>query len=125
MKTNYYTAQLEQYKHDTRKTWKTIRSLIDRERDKSNVIQTYKIDSGAISDPSTISNGFCKYFSRVGMEQAKQIRDKGKRYSPFLGNREPNSLFLAPTDPAEIRSMLHSVKANNSCGHDSMSPARC
>lgn len=52
--------------------------------------------------------------------ETKQIPDKGKSYSLFLGDREPNSVFLAPTDPAEIGAILHSMKAEKSCGDDSV-----
>ncbi len=70
-KKEYYNKRFESVKNNLRKTWKTINSIIGR--NKKSKTQTNFIDSNgcAISDPQVISeefnNFFCEYWAKISI----------------------------------------------------------
>ena len=49
-KQHYYKFIFEQYKHDTKKLWQNINTLIGRTENKSTLLQTFKFGN-TTSDP--------------------------------------------------------------------------
>ena len=69
-----------------------------------------------------IANGFCKYFSEVSKTFAEKIPLAKHSFDQYLGqDKHGRSLFLSPTDPQEINTILVSLKPKQSCGHDGIS----
>ena len=53
--------------------WKILKEIIVKQNDKSNISQVFRSGNDVISDPETISNMFCKYFSEIESKYAKGI----------------------------------------------------
>ena len=119
----YYKDLFQQLRHDMKKTWKTINSMIGKTNDKSNTSQIFKHGNATISGLNEISNGFCEYFTNVGPSLANKIPNANRSASFYLNSRRPNptSLFMAPTDKDEIQSIISSLKPKDSAGHDNIS----
>jgi hypothetical protein len=120
-KQTYYANLLQTYKHDIKNTWKTIRSLIGRSNDKTNISSTFKFNNTRTSDSSQIANEFCKYFTNVGKEYASAIPNAKNPYHTYLNDRLSKSIFFAPTDPDEIFRIITALKNKKSTGHDNIS----
>lgn len=118
----YYKELFQQLRHDMKKTWKTINSMIGKTNDKSNTSQIFKHGNATISGLNEISNGFCEYFTNVGPSLANKIPNAKRSASCYLNSRRPNptSLFMGPTDKDEIQSIISSLKPKNSAGHDNI-----
>ena len=85
---------------------------------------TFKHNDTVINSPQLIANQFCDYFTNIGPEFANRIPESGNSHTHYLSktqNRNPNSLFLSPTDPNEILKIVKSLKTKKSCGHDNLS----
>ena len=61
-KLKLYNETFVKYRHDIRKTWGVINSLIGRTNDKTGISETFKINNVPINDPQTIANEFCNFF---------------------------------------------------------------
>jgi hypothetical protein len=71
-KQNYYHDLFNKYKTNARKTWEVMRSIINKNNDRSNIIDTFKVGNGETKDPNQIATEFCKYFTNVGSKLSAQ-----------------------------------------------------
>lgn len=121
-KQNYYAAQLNKYKCDSKNTWSVLNNLIGKHNNKSTMSDRFEIDNKKlINDPKYISNEFCKYFSEVGNKFASKIPNPKTPYNHYLNQRNYSSFFMTPTDPEEIHKTIISLKPKNSSGYDNIS----
>jgi len=123
MKHKHYTDLFNKYTNDIRQTWKLLKSLIGRENNKTSISERFKINNDITSDHLTIANSFCDYFSTVGKKFASSIPPPRKNSEAYLSKEKtlPNSIYLAPTDTEEIKSIIKSLKPKKSTGHDNIS----
>ncbi len=105
---------------DMRKTWKVMRNLISKDN-KAECSQSFQINNETVTDNKLLSNEFCNYFSDFYRLQTSNIPDVGNKYQSYLGELEPKSMFLSPTDINEILSILRSLKSKTSQGHNGVS----
>jgi hypothetical protein len=121
-KQQYYHNLFNKYHKDIRKTWEVMRSIIKKTNDRSSISESFKLQNKSINDPGEIANGFCDYFSSVGPILSQQIPTPRKTYRQYMRRTPPeNSLFFAPTDPNEIRSIIKLLKPKKSSGMDNLS----
>ena len=121
MKRDYYHEQFQQNSKNIRKTWQIMRNIIKKVNDKSN-IRNRKIENIETTNPKKISEGFCNYFTNVGPDLSKQIPPPIRTYQQYISIKTPtNSLFLYPTDPNEINSIVKRMQPKKSTGQDNIS----
>ena len=53
-------------------------------------------------DPVEIAAKFCKYFTNIGPNLARGIRDLNFSFSSFLVGANHPPIILQPTDPCEL-----------------------
>ena len=122
MKRDYYHEQFQQNSKNIRKTWQIMHNVIKKVSDKSNISETFKIENIETTNPKKISEGFCNYFTNVGPDLSKQIPPPIRTYKQYISIKTPtNSLFLYPTDPNEINSIVKRMKPKKSTGQDNIS----
>ena len=118
-KEQYFHELLDTYKHDVRKTWSVINNIIGRQNDKSSIPEFFRVNGQDETNPSKIATGFCDFFTNVGTKCAEKIGTSSKTCRDYLGeNRNPDSMYMNPTDPSEILSIIKSCKPKKSAGHD-------
>jgi hypothetical protein len=122
-KQNHYKDLFHKYKHDIKKTWGVINSLIGRTNDKSSISNTFKIANQNITNHDQIANEFCKFFTNIGMTYASEIPDPTFPHNHYMRNRNPINMFMAPTDTQEIITCIDSLKRKHSSGHDNITSA--
>ena len=120
-KKKYYNDKIAEFKHNSKKLWSTLNEIIGRKNDKSSISDTFLVEDKPVTDPHTICNEFCKYYSSIGHNFASKIPDSKYSAERFLKGNFPHSLFLQPTDPDEIRRMISSLKNKKSYGIDGIS----
>ena len=59
-KRQYFSDKCSQFKNDTKKLWKTINNAIKSSNDKSNLIDSIKVDTVEITDAQQIAEEFGK-----------------------------------------------------------------
>ena len=112
-KRNYYSDLFKTYSNDIKKQWQILRKIIGKENDKSAISDRFRNDTHFITDPKTIANSFCEYFSNVGNIFASKIPAPNTPFNDYLSksNAANKSIYIAPTDPYEILNILNSMKA--------------
>ena len=72
-KTSYFREKCKEYKQDSRKLWKLIQTILNKTSNQGDSIKVINIDGVPRYDPVTITNEFCKHFSKIGETFAKKI----------------------------------------------------
>ena len=100
-----------------KETWKIINEVLNKKKSQKK-INGIKIGNNVTDNDSDIAAGFNDYFSKIGSNLADAIPHTDKSFESFLTNRNPNSLFLTPTDAIEIRKIVKELKSKKSPGFD-------
>ena len=79
------------------------------------------ISENDVSDPQTIADSFCQFFTNIGVKYASEISPFKTPFTYYM-KQQPlvNSLFIVPTDPVEICRIIMKMKPKSSCFLDSI-----
>ena len=118
-KKSFYEKKLNEVKSNTRATWRLLNEILNRKTSKVKSVSTFKIDGKDISDPLTIANKFCEYFSNIGPSLAKGITSTSS-HRAFSSGTFVQSIFLAPATKNEILTTTNSFLTGKASGHDNL-----
>lgn len=109
-KRNYYDNRFSLAKNSLKETWKLINEVINKpKRTQTSFPPNFNNGSKILTDPLEIANGFCDYFTNVGPNLAKRIPVVCTSFTLFLSDRTKDSLFLYPTNNAELTNICQSL----------------
>ena len=80
----YYIHSWNDFKNSTKKLWQLINRVIGKERDKSNIIESIKVDNIRSYIPKQIANQFGKHYATVGRNYANKIPSPQKNIETYL-----------------------------------------
>ena len=83
-------------------TWKLLNEVINKRKSKAPLPSSFATESKTITDPVDIADKVCKYFTNIGPNLAREIRDVNSSFSFFLGDVNHPPITLQPTDPGEL-----------------------
>ena len=89
-KKTYYTDELNKYKNDIRKTWDTLKTILNKVKIKYDFPKFFLMNGKEVSDMRVDASHFNSYFINVGTETFDPIENSSKlRYlfSSYLGSR--------------------------------------
>jgi len=121
-KRNHISAELNEHKHNMKKTWQTLNHLLGRDKSPKPPSHFTDDNGSKIKDPIRIANKFNDFFTGIGPSLAKQIPPPDniklttQNYTAF-----PHSLFLSPTTVEEVLDITSNLKPSMSCGVDGIS----
>lgn len=116
---DYYLDKFNMHKNNLKKTWSLLNSVINAK--KQSIPQTvFHHNNNTISNPTEIANGFNNFFANIGKSLASKIDSVPLSPLSFMKSKNPNSLFLVPTDLNEVQSVINKLKPNSS-GYDHLS----
>lgn len=126
----YYNQLLEQHSSNIKKTWNVLNTIIKRNQSVGTVHDTFTDDNNAaITDKDKIPEHFNTFFANVGAKLAAQIdTDQHATIEDYLGERNPRSFFLRPTDEHELLNMVKqftSKSSTDSSGLDMSTVKEC
>ena len=67
-----------------------------------------------------IADNFNSFFSSIGNKIQNEVFSQHKSYSDFLKNSSQNSIFLTPTNPNEVASLISSLNTKKATGPNSI-----
>ena len=67
-------------------------------------------------DKEVIANHFITFFTSVATKLNEKIVKVKKPFSHYLGQTTDETIFLSPTTPAEVESLIYSIKSNKAIG---------
>ena len=118
----YYKELLADEKQNLKTMWNIFGKVINPTKvKKENLIRQLKDNNRTITGNYEIANFLNSYFSSVGENLAKNIKN-GSNFAKFLGNCNQCNFFLKPTETNEVYKELMKLKAKKSCGDDKIQP---
>ena len=100
-KEKYYRDKCFEYKQNTSKLWKMINRITQKEVDKTNTIEYFKVDNLNYYDSKAVSEEFAKHL--------KLIQENVK------------TMYITPTTKYEIEKLIGELENKTSSGHDQVS----
>ena len=70
-KKSYYYNEFNKYKRDIKKTWDTIKSLLNKPKQDSVAPNKIKVNSQTISNEKEIASKFNNYFTDIGKKSCR------------------------------------------------------
>ena len=94
----YLNREFEENKHNPRKTWKTMNSLLHNKTKTAYFPSEIKTDGIIADDPTEIANCLNKYFCTIGEKLAQNVQTNNDlNYKTYLKNPVSSTIILQPT----------------------------
>ena len=120
-KKDYYHREFLKYKHNIRKTWDTLKTVLGKNKCKSESPSYFLNNDEIISGNTNIANKFNEYFTKIGPELARKIDTKNKLpYTTYLTKPCASSFEFMYTTPIEICNLIKKLKPKMSSGMDNI-----
>lgn len=119
-KETYYQNFFEEQKHNHKKTWDGINSLINNKCSKATLPKTFRINNKPVSDLNIISNQFNDFYGSIAQKTKSAIPKTNRNFQDTLISPCMNSIFLAPTDHIEVSRLISKLNERKSNGPSSI-----
>ena len=111
-----------EYKGNPKKTWDVSRTLLPS-KSISPAPNSANVDGINISDPGLIAEKFNTHFANVDKLLASRLNSNDKNsFLTYLKFPCPSSVYLYPTSPQEIFTLINNLNLNKARGYDDISP---
>ena len=81
----FYHNKIHMFRINSSKLWKLMKQIIGKQNNKTSITDTFIINNLPNTNPTTISNSFCEYFSTIGNKLAANIpKSKSKSRTSLL-----------------------------------------
>ena len=115
-KKSYYTNLFCDADHDTKRTWRSINSILYG-RSVSHVPIEIKHNGEIVSNLVDVSNIFNEYFINIGTITQQKIPNVDSDFSTYMQSRVIDSIFISPVTCDEVLKIITSLK-NSAAGFD-------
>ena len=109
-KNKYYHNYFEEYRTNSRKQWQMLNSLLNRNTKRSKTLILNDHFGNVIRSPMAVAEHFNDYFSNIATNLKNEINATDINFDEFLKNPTTNSIYLKPTDPDEVNTIIQSLK---------------
>ena len=106
----YIQNELSNCQSDMRKSWKIIKSVINKNSQKSTKLPKISINGNLVDDPQLIANSFNNFFANIGTALDKKIPNSTTSPLHFIPKNYTLNLFLHPTTEQEINGIVKNLK---------------
>ena len=121
-KKEYYFKQFERYRCDIRKTWDTLRNILNKLKSKSVHPKMFLIDGHQVTNMTSIAHKVNEYLTSVGSNLANAIDTRGKpAYTSYLRVPLITTFNFTYANSDEVHILINNLKPKQSAGHDSIS----
>jgi len=115
---HYYQNIFEQNRYNTRKTWDTIKSIINKKKVKV-INHKFKYNNTYLTNSQTIATKFNEYFVNIGPNLACKIPKVNVNPTSYLKGTYDHSFFVNPVVEQEVATIIKSLP-NKSPGPDEL-----
>ena len=117
----YYQQQLKEHSNSCQGMWKVFGKMLKNKHSHSK-INSIRVNNLDITNTSTITEEFNKYFCNIGEQLANNFPNN-TNFEDYLENKVENSFFLHFTIEQEIIREIDNLNAKKSSGYDDI-PAK-
>ena len=113
-KERYYKKQFDKFKDSSKKMWKIINGLLNRNRRRNEQMRLKDADGTLLSTDTAVAEKFNGYFSSIASNiksqiSARQTFDPGGFQQHLLGSPS-QSMYVEPTNAIEVQKIICSLK---------------
>ena len=119
-KSQYYKTFFNEHCNNAKKTWEGIRNIIKVSTKNRSLPTKLRDGTNHITDLKDMAQKFNEFYVNIGDMVDKKIPQAKSKFSDFLKNSVPNSIFLSPVDDQEISDMFSKIDGSKSCGPNSI-----
>ena len=119
-KSQYYKTFFIEHCNNAKKTWEGIRDIIKVSTKNRSLPTKLRDGNNHITDHKIMAEKFNEFYVNIGNMVEEKIPQAKSKFSDFLKNSVPNSIFLAPVDDKEISDMFSKLDSSKSCGPNSI-----
>ncbi len=122
-KKSYYSELFKKLKSDIKATWKTIKEILNRSKNKSSFPSFFRDENNkVITDKVEIANKFNYFFSTVGSKLAKNIKTpNGKSFKDYLNKLHQKCFNFQKIRSDIINKIIDELAPKSSSGFDGLS----
>ena len=121
-KKQYYENVFEKYKADMKKTWETIKKVIDPSSKDNEYPEEFLINNQNINNPELIANKFNNYFINIGPDLARKIPAiQNASFEDYLTPTNELNFQFNSVDESLVSTIIDKMKTKTSYGVDNMS----
>ena len=115
-KMSFFNNYFLQYKHNVRKTWDGIKSIIKISKSRKCVPSVISDRYGsAAKTPSNVASAFNNYFSSVGKSLESKIPNLQHTFRKFMPPMSGKSFFIQPTNSKEVANLINVLNPTSAC----------
>ena len=117
-KKKHFDDKFNQCKNDVRKTWDLINTTLRPGRRNKNATHKLVLNNNTLTKPLEIAQAFNNHFSSIGNRLRNAIpRDNMPNFKNFLPPSNRHSIYLSPSTPHEVSSLIKKLKNKKSNLH--------
>ena len=121
-KIKYYQYCFDKFKQDTRKTWMTINTILNKVNNKKDLPKYFVINDSNIYNQDSIVNEFNKFFVNIGPNLAEKIPTSNTHNFKKYLKKTINSRFqFSSVSTQDITKIIDNLKSKTSYGYDGVS----
>ena len=117
----FYNYQFNKYKNDTKKTWATIKEVINK-RDSRSIPEYINSNNHRVMDIEFIANLFNDYFTQIGPQMAQTVPVVNNiSFKHFLKDKTDTIFKFNPVHNSDIKKIILDLNSKTSSGHGNIS----
>lgn len=122
-KKSYYANLFDTLKSDMKGTWKTIKEILNKSKNKNTFPSFFRDENNKIiTDKVEIANKFNTFFSTVGKKLAQNITvQDNKSFKDFLNRIHHDQFYFENINEILIGKIISELAPKASCGFDGFS----
>ena len=100
--------------------WKTIKEIKNIKNSNDVPINSLPIGETLKTNAKLIANHLNTFFTSVAAKLNEKIVKAKKPFSHYLGQTTGETIFLSPTTPGKVESLINCIKCNKAIGPNSI-----
>ena len=121
-KRDYYHNLFDRFKANTRKTWDTIKSVLNINKKKRDFPLFFKVNSTKVTNKAEIASRFNQFFTEIGPKLATKLHSTNlPLFSTYLTDNHNVQFNFTQVSEDDIKKILDKLKPKVSTGHDEIS----
>ena len=117
-KNTYYHKLLDNYKNDAKKTWETLKCVMNLSKTKSDLPNFFIINNSKITNREAIANHFNEYFAGVGPLLASKLKNVNNHcHEKYLCNPTEAQFKFQNINQSYIIQIIKELKPKSSTDH--------
>ena len=121
-KKSYYESCFSKFRDDIKKTWNTIKTILNKSQKKKDFPSSFLVNGTHITNKQIIVDKFNEYFTKVGSSLAENITvPLNKSFTDYLLSPNSHTFSFEKVSQEYVSKIIETLKPKSSSGIDGIS----